>query len=496
MRFTVTTLLAISLSLVGSIALATAQTVVSLQSGSWDDPACWSGGAVPGASDSVMIQNGHVLTVSGTATCLYLTVVPDNLDTGVEVLAGGDLSVGDGARITSPVVSGSGYLMAEDGSVDIGGNVSLIGGGTANRYARMIIDGGTISVHGSVMMTNNRSRITFQGTGTFRVGGDLSGNGVLNPAGGTVECIGTSEQALGGYAFMNLLINNSAGVSLSGNATVNGTLSLLDGALQIAASDLVIGPSGSISGGDENSYVLTASTGALKRPVAAGDTVAFPVGTSGGYNPVSVSIASGSEIISASVEPLVIPSIGNDQSCVQRTWLVQEETPGGNGTFDIAFQWNVSDEGTLFNRSQAMCWMNDGVAWSTMGVVSGVTGSSPFVAAVSGISGGGSFVIGDPGAVTSVDEEALPGRFALKQNYPNPFNPSTRIEFSVDSDGIALLRIFNILGQTVAVLFNERAEAGRRYTIDFNASDLSSGVYFYELLSGSSLATRRMILAK
>jgi plastocyanin len=85
--------------------------------------------------------------------------------------------------------------------------------------------------------------------------------------------------------------------------------------------------------------------------------------------------------------------------------------------------------------------------------------------------------------------------FELKQNYPNPFNPSTSISFSVPKSGFVKLTIFNSLGSEVETLVNENLNRGS-YTVNFNASKLSSGVYFYRLNSGDFIETRKMLLIK
>jgi hypothetical protein len=85
--------------------------------------------------------------------------------------------------------------------------------------------------------------------------------------------------------------------------------------------------------------------------------------------------------------------------------------------------------------------------------------------------------------------------YALDQNYPNPFNPTTAIQFSLEKPGKTVLEIYNTLGQKVATLVNGELSAGaHRY--QWNASGLSSGVYFYRLQSNEFVATKKMILVK
>ena len=86
-------------------------------------------------------------------------------------------------------------------------------------------------------------------------------------------------------------------------------------------------------------------------------------------------------------------------------------------------------------------------------------------------------------------------KFELSQNYPNPFNPTTTIKFSLPEAGNVKLILFNILGQEVKTLVNESKESGV-HTINFDASELNSGIYIYKLESGSFTQTRKMTLVK
>ena len=90
---------------------------------------------------------------------------------------------------------------------------------------------------------------------------------------------------------------------------------------------------------------------------------------------------------------------------------------------------------------------------------------------------------------------SLPTTLLLSQNYPNPFNPTTQIAYQLPDAANVRLSVFNLLGQEVEVLVNERKEAGS-YTASWNASYLSSGVYMYRLEVGSNVITKRMTLIK
>lgn len=90
---------------------------------------------------------------------------------------------------------------------------------------------------------------------------------------------------------------------------------------------------------------------------------------------------------------------------------------------------------------------------------------------------------------------APPAEFALEQNYPNPFNPTTTIRYQLPVTSNVKLEVYDVLGKKIATLVNERQEAGI-YNYTLNASNLSSGVYFYRLQAGSFVQTKKMMLVK
>ncbi|RFM23264.1 MAG: T9SS C-terminal target domain-containing protein [Candidatus Thermochlorobacter aerophilum] len=85
--------------------------------------------------------------------------------------------------------------------------------------------------------------------------------------------------------------------------------------------------------------------------------------------------------------------------------------------------------------------------------------------------------------------------YRLEQNYPNPFNPSTTIRFTIPNTENVQLDVFDMLGRKVATLVNQRLAAGT-YTVQFNASQLSSGMYFYRISAGNFKQAMKMMLIK
>ncbi|HSD62918.1 MAG TPA: T9SS type A sorting domain-containing protein [Ignavibacteriaceae bacterium] len=88
-----------------------------------------------------------------------------------------------------------------------------------------------------------------------------------------------------------------------------------------------------------------------------------------------------------------------------------------------------------------------------------------------------------------------PAEFSLSQNYPNPFNPTTQISYSIPKDGYVSLKVYNALGQEVAYLVKGMVKAGS-HEVTFNASTISSGIYYYRIDAGDNVSVKKMILIK
>ncbi|MBT8387737.1 MAG: T9SS type A sorting domain-containing protein, partial [Ignavibacteria bacterium] len=89
----------------------------------------------------------------------------------------------------------------------------------------------------------------------------------------------------------------------------------------------------------------------------------------------------------------------------------------------------------------------------------------------------------------------VPAEYNLEQNYPNPFNPSTEIKFSIPQTTKVSLKVFDVMGREVTALIDEQLEAGK-HSLVFNAANLSSGVYYYTIITENFIQTKKMILLK
>jgi|WetSurMetagenome_2_1015567.scaffolds.fasta_scaffold01760_8 hypothetical protein len=96
---------------------------------------------------------------------------------------------------------------------------------------------------------------------------------------------------------------------------------------------------------------------------------------------------------------------------------------------------------------------------------------------------------------TSNNINLVPASYSLFQNYPNPFNPSTTIRYEIPKNGLVKLVVYDVLGRSVETLVNEKQSAGI-YEINFDASQIPSGIYFYKLTVDNFSDIKRMVLLK
>jgi hypothetical protein len=114
------------------------------------------------------------------------------------------------------------------------------------------------------------------------------------------------------------------------------------------------------------------------------------------------------------------------------------------------------------------------------------------------IVGGNGLIVKYTNPMSHYDPVTNPGlvnTFHLYQNYPNPFNPGTKISYELPVTSFVTLKVYDVLGKDVALLVSERQSAGK-YSVDFNARNLTSGVYFYKIEGGDFKEIKRMLLIK
>jgi len=179
-------------------------------------------------------------------------------------------------------------------------------------------------------------------------------------------------------------------------------------------------------------------------------------------------------------------------------WFEQQSYTSETVLYSVSFAdeyngWTVGSEGQIDHTSDG------GNLWETQS--SGTINILWDVYFVNPTTG---WIVGDNGLIlkytipVSVDDnesDSAPNKFALEQNYPNPFNPTTTIEYSIPESGNVKLEVYNSLGEEVATLVNKFEEAGN-YELTFNASKLSSGIYYYRIECENFVQVRKMVLIR
>jgi photosystem II stability/assembly factor-like uncharacterized protein len=158
--------------------------------------------------------------------------------------------------------------------------------------------------------------------------------------------------------------------------------------------------------------------------------------------------------------------------------------------------WSASGFKFLFTSDKGKSWINKETPDST------VVFDLQFINSQTGFASGENGVvlkyIPDPNSIEEKTDFNEPDEFILYQNYPNPFNPTTNIRFQVSDFGFVSLKIYDILGNTVATLVNEEKPTGE-YEVNFSSKlnyQIQSGVYFYQLIAGGFVQTKKMVLLK
>jgi photosystem II stability/assembly factor-like uncharacterized protein len=170
--------------------------------------------------------------------------------------------------------------------------------------------------------------------------------------------------------------------------------------------------------------------------------------------------------------------------------------------------WILTDELLMGDESALFYTSNGGNSWDFQAKLNGTKGSIFMFDQNTGWYVGGHSVSGDPqvgyvykttnGGISFIEEtqiDEIPTEFLLSQNYPNPFNPSTTLRYVIPQGSKVVIKVFDVLGNEIATLMDEEKSVGT-YELTWNAANLPSGIYFYQLRSENFIETKKMILLK
>lgn len=178
-------------------------------------------------------------------------------------------------------------------------------------------------------------------------------------------------------------------------------------------------------------------------------------------------------------------------------WVTTGLQPGAmrGVTFDIAGNIYICGNGGVFKSTDnGLNFLNTGVTSSGNQIVS--SGNKIF-AAMTGTTTGGVWILTDTTLVNiNPTANQIPASFNLLQNYPNPFNPETNIGYSLPKDALVTLKVYDMLGREVSSLVNGEFQKAGEYTVRFNSTGFTSGIYLYKISAGDFTMTKKMILIK
>ncbi|CAN5465098.1 hypothetical protein BH10BAC5_BH10BAC5_11850 [soil metagenome] len=162
----------------------------------------------------------------------------------------------------------------------------------------------------------------------------------------------------------------------------------------------------------------------------------------------------------------------------------------GTGTSNY---WLVRGANVYATTNAGANWTNPVTTGGTFTHITKSRSGSPYLYAVR--SNGTVAKYGGPATGINPINNGLVDNYSLGQNYPNPFNPTTKITFAVPTTGLVTLKVYDMVGKEIATLVNAQMNSGS-YSVDFTASSLSSGIYFYTIKSGNFTDTKKMMLIK
>ncbi len=165
----------------------------------------------------------------------------------------------------------------------------------------------------------------------------------------------------------------------------------------------------------------------------------------------------------------------------------------------------AGDGGTITPKDTLVILRGDSVTFSIVPdsgyVIKDVLVDSVSVGQVSSYSFNGVYknhtIYAEFGLSTGIETGGnIPFVYFLKQNYPNPFNPSTEITFGIPRSCLVTITVYNTLGQKVATLINNKKMNAGTYTVMFDASNLSSGIYYYKIQAGKFISVKKMLVIR
>ncbi|MFL5748860.1 MAG: beta strand repeat-containing protein, partial [Niastella sp.] len=385
------------------------------------------GANVIGGTLTTITNNGTISTANTSATPLpsgltWAGTISYNALTGGQTVV-----IGTYNNLTTGNTSG---VTTTEGSLVVNGTLTTTAGGT--------LDLATNVLSGTLSTVANNGTISTANTGATPVPSGKTW-------GGTFIYAGAATQTVVAGTYSNLTISNIAGASLSGAVTVNTGLNL-SSSLTLDANNLTLGFAGAVGGVSASVYIVTNSTGQLKRTVGS-SAVNFPVGNSA-YNPITFTNSGTSDVYGIIVVDGAVTTAIDPSLAVNRRWQVTEAVAGGSNMAPLVAQYNSGEATADFSTGNPIVGFYNGTSWvKSSATYSG--GSSPFTftsstsfAPADLTTGTQYFALGKDYAFV-----AGPSQFAVTAIVPNPVISGAGFQVTIQSQNASNVTS-NVTSQT------------------------------------------------
>ena len=492
--------------------------------GNWSSASTWIGGAVPKATDQVVIANNDTVTYD-MGMALNTTIAGLTIGEG----ASGILQM---AKTDSTKLIINGNLLIKKGAV-LKAQSNTLTGVTGNRH--LIVMSGDLTYQGALF----DARIGTAGSSLAVIDFEFVGLGNTN-----ILMAPDTSIIPTNFEFNAIKISKSGNANIYLNSNVycasgsssapahTAFLTFVKGKVYTGSYTLITTTTtgANISGFSDSSYVVGAIGRGMSSAVTTRD---YPVGDTK-YRPMRVRGTSISTI-GHYVTVRLIPGNANTGSSKFGTGIDKVSSgryyqvtynQGTTVTTSLGFVFSHpsyrEDDGVVAGSTnlRAALSTDDRANWTNLGPTTSIyttkmdslprilltdtlatanavmlnNGQSAYIA-LSRVAGTNDNSLDPPATAIRDRDSDMPTSFSLMQNYPNPFNPSTNIRFSLEATRAVSLRIIDVLGREIATLVDQTLEPGT-YTVKWDATSHPSGVYFYTVRAGNSSETRRMILTK
>jgi hypothetical protein len=529
-------------------------------SGVWTSAATWVSGIVPTTADTVIIASGHTVTINGDFLVEMMTVQTDatvQYDSAANraITVRTDLTIDSLGKIipSAPFLSGDTYQyigigrnLTVNGMIKdtVKGSVSGIRSIQQIKMNYQNLSSGKCSIQGKgsikaiylILQKSAGTDTVFVHPGPtinirylYLEGGVLENSKNSFPVFVVSRAVQSSVlTAVPNYAGLpavsylggtNItsgieLLDTMYTISINLNKTVTFTKNVvLKSTLELSGSRLNMGnftlkANGAVdnTGGLVKGYVI----GTLEKPITQNkiDSVkVFEVGTASGYSEVKVrfdTVKTAGSLAVRSSESMYA-QIKDTTLALKRSWTATLKNGLTMNKCDVTlryaaadFKYSVSesgDEQSLIVGKYDLINFIGFWSYPTLGTRD-TSGAGGTIQARGITDLNTTFVVVKNAKALSVSSAGVsPGEFSLAQNYPNPFNPVTTIAYRIAENGPAVLTVCDLLGKKVMTLADGHHAAGN-YSVRLNGSQLSSGCYFYTLISGGKMMTKKLLLMK